>query len=66
MIIVSYNVRYYVEQCLRSVFASKGDFDVEAIVIDNASHDDTIPYLQERFPQSRYPRLHLIAHPENA
>ena len=66
VIIVSYNVRYYVEQCLRSVFASKGDFDVEAIVIDNASHDETIPYLKERFPQSRYPHLHQMAHPENA
>lgn len=39
IIIVSYNVRHYVEQCLLSVYASlrQGDIDGEVFVVDNDS-----------------------------
>lgn len=60
IIIVSYNVKYYLEQCLRSIFASKGHLDIEAFVVDNNSSDDSVAYLQPRFPE-----VHFIANPDN-
>ncbi len=54
VVIVSYNVRYYLEQCLRSVFRSTIDGEMEVFVVDNASRDDSIAYLQPLFPQVRY------------
>ncbi len=35
VIIVSYNVRYYLEQCLISVFRATKDIDTEVFVVDN-------------------------------
>lgn len=60
VIIVSYNVRYYLEQCLRSVFASQGGLTLEVFVVDNNSTDNSVAYLSERFPQVRF-----IANKEN-
>src|ERR1700754_5361897 len=49
VIIVSYNVKYFLEQCLCSVQRAAG-YDVEVFVIDNHSTDGTVEYLQEKFP----------------
>ncbi|HYH14199.1 MAG TPA: glycosyltransferase, partial [Flavisolibacter sp.] len=54
VIIVSYNVKYFLEQCLYSVEKAVKDMAAEIIVVDNASIDNTVPYLQERFPQVHY------------
>jgi GT2 family glycosyltransferase len=51
IVIVNYNVRYLLEQTLRAVFRSKGDFDYEVIVIDNASNDGSIQMVHNLFPQ---------------
>lgn len=50
IIIVSYNVKHLLEQCLHSVAAAARTLSVEVIVIDNDSHDDSIAYLQPIFP----------------
>lgn len=50
VIIVSYNVRHYLEQCLRSVQRALTGLDAEVIVFDNHSHDGSVGYLEERFP----------------
>lgn len=50
VIIVSYNVRYYLEQCLRSVFAATDGIDTEVYVVDNHSRDGSAEYISERFP----------------
>ncbi len=60
VVIVSYNVRYYLEQCLRSVERASTDFDSEIWVVDNASTDGSVDYLQSRFPD-----VHFIANKEN-
>lgn len=60
IVIVSYNVRYYLEQCLRSVFLAQRSLQLEVWVVDNASTDDSVNYLQERFPSLNY-----IANTEN-
>lgn len=57
VIIVSYNVRYYLEQCLRSVAkASVGIDGVETIVVDNDSADGSVEYLEPLFERVRFIR----------
>ena len=50
VVIVNYNVKHYVEQCLHSVERAIEGLDAEVVVVDNHSHDDSVTYLQERFP----------------
>lgn len=54
IIIVNYNVKYFLEQCLHSVCAASGSLAVEVIVVDNASTDGSIDYLQPRFPHVQF------------
>ncbi len=55
VVIVNYNVKYYLEQCLESVFASElNGAEMEVIVIDNASKDGSQEYISSRFPQVKY------------
>lgn len=67
VIIVSYNVRYYLRQCLDSVWASavKSGLEVEVFVVDNDSVDMSVGYLRSAFPMERYPNLHFIANRSN-
>lgn len=60
VVIVNYNVRYYLEQCLRSVQQATEGIESEIWVVDNASTDDSVAYLQTRFPD-----VHFIANEEN-
>ncbi len=60
IVIVNYNVKHYLEQCLDSVFRSVCPFDMEVFVVDNVSSDGSIPYLKERYPQ-----VHFIQNTEN-
>lgn len=52
IVIVSYNVRYFLEQTLRSVYASdyKGEFEV--IVVDNHSDDNSVEMVEKLFPET--------------
>jgi GT2 family glycosyltransferase len=54
IIIVNYNVKYFLEQCLCSVQKAIRDLDAEIIVIDNHSSENSVPYLQEKFPAVRF------------
>lgn len=65
VIIVSYNVKYYVEQCLRAVFKAGADIPMEIFVIDNASEDHTPEYIEELFPATEYPTLHVVSNARN-
>ncbi len=51
VVIVNYNVKYYLEQCLESVRRASEGLQVEVIVVDNLSTDGSIAYLKERFPE---------------
>ena len=51
IIIVNYNVRFFLEQCLHSVCAAGQNVPVQVIVVDNASTDGSVAYLQPLFPQ---------------
>lgn len=50
VIIVSYNVRLYLEQCLCSVCRAIEGLEAEIIVVDNHSKDDSVAYLKPLFP----------------
>jgi len=62
IIIVSYNVKYFLEQCLFSVKKAIGQWPVlsaepgsaEVFVVDNHSSDGTIEYLAPRFPSVQF------------
>lgn len=50
VIIVNYNVKYYLEQCLDSVDHACAGIQAEVFVVDNLSSDGSVAYLKERFP----------------
>lgn len=60
IIIVSYNVRSYLEQCLQSVQRALANIEGEVWVVDNDSHDDTVSVLR-----SDYPWVRLVVNSEN-
>ena len=55
VVIVNYNVKHYLEQCLISVCKAAGNIpSAEVIVVDNASSDGSVEYLEKRFPNVRF------------
>lgn len=61
VIILNYNVRYFLEQCVLSVQKALENIDGEIIVIDNASSDDSCVMMKQRFPDVK-----LIENKENS
>lgn len=51
IVIVSWNVREKLEENLRAIFQSKGDFNFEVFVVDNNSHDGSAQMVKDKFPQ---------------
>lgn len=49
VIIVNYNVKYFVEQCLDSLRKALTDIECEIFVVDNHSKDDSVRYLRNRY-----------------
>ncbi len=60
VVIVNYNVKYFLEQCLISVFNAAKDIDTEVFVVDNASADGSCQMVRNRFPS-----VNLIENTEN-
>ena len=54
VIIVNYNVCYFLEQCLYTVFQALKGIEAEVIVIDNASTDNSRELLPTAFPLVRF------------
>ncbi|MDD2798747.1 MAG: glycosyltransferase family 2 protein [Bacteroidales bacterium] len=54
IIIVNYNVKFYLEQCLLSVLKAVAEIESEIFVVDNASIDDSKAYLMPKFPQVQF------------
>ncbi len=50
IIIVNYNVQYFLEHCLLSIQAAIKDIEAEVFVVDNNSTDNSTQYLQPKFP----------------
>ena len=60
VIIINYNVKHFLEQCLFSVKKAVAGIPAEIIVIDNNSADNSIEYLSPLFPTVKF-----IANKEN-
>ena len=61
IIILNYNVRYFLELCVLSVQKAIQNLDAEIIVIDNNSSDNSCAMMQQRFPN-----IKLIQNKENS
>lgn len=60
VVIVNYNVRYFLEQCLHAVQKAASKVSSEIIVVDNDSVDGSCAMVETRFPE-----VHLISNKEN-
>lgn len=62
IIIVNYNVKYFLEQCLNSILDSNIAFAYEIFIVDNNSTDHSIEYLKSKFSQEN---IHFIENRTN-
>ena len=60
IVIVNYNVKYFLEQCLYAAFKAASKISSEIIVVDNDSVDGSCQMVTEKFPE-----VTLIANKEN-
>lgn len=60
VVIVNYKVKEYISNLLNSLDKARHKPELEIFVVDNASGDDSIPYLKKRYPDVTY-----IANSEN-
>ena len=61
VIILNYNVRYFLELCVLSAQRAIQNIEAEIIVIDNNSSDDSCAMMKQRFPH-----IKLIENKENS
>jgi GT2 family glycosyltransferase len=54
VIILNYNVRYFLELCVLSVQKAIQNLDAEIIVVDNHSSDESSVLMKTQFPSIRY------------
>ena len=54
VVIVNYNVKHYLYQCLYSLYRSIKKMDAEVYVVDNHSRDGSIEYVSKKFPDVNY------------
>lgn len=60
VVIVNYNVKHFIEQCLFSVLKASENIACEVFVVDNNSVDGSVTLIKEKFPQ-----VHLIVNKTN-
>ncbi len=54
VIIVNYNVKCFLEQCLHTVLKASKNIHAEVIVVDNCSNDESRQWLEPQFPQVKF------------
>ena len=54
IIIVNYNVKYFLEHCLLSVIKACANINAEILVVDNNSTDGSESYLTPKFPSVKF------------
>ena len=58
--IANYNGAEYIEQCIRSVLSQERDYEIEIILHDDASTDESLQIIRTQFPQ-----VEVLASKEN-
>ena len=54
IVIVNYNVKEFLSQCLDSIYQSKTNYGFEVIVVDNQSSDSGEAEILSQFPKVRW------------
>lgn len=54
VVIVNFNVKHFLEQCLYTVRRATNGLQAEIIVVDNHSEDNSVAYLQPRFSEVQF------------
>ena len=54
IIIVNYNVKHFLEQCLHSVIKASQNIESEVFVVDNNSVDGSAQLVREKFPDINF------------
>jgi GT2 family glycosyltransferase len=54
IIIINWNSKAFLRECLKSVFAGTRGLHCEILVIDNASHDGSAQMVEKEFPQATF------------
>ena len=60
VVIVNYNVVYFLEQCLNAVKSASKQLKVQVFVVDNNSIDSSVAMVREKFPT-----VNVIANKDN-
>ena len=63
IIIVTYNTKDVLKECIKSIFNSKTYFDFEVIIVDNASSDGTVEAISAF--EKKHKNLKVIGNKEN-
>ena len=50
VVIVNYNVAYFLEQCLNAVEKAAHGLSVHVFVVDNNSIDNSVAMVEDKFP----------------
>ena len=53
VVILSYNVKYLLDACIQSVLHATRSISTEIIVVDNASTDESVALVREKYPDIR-------------
>ncbi|HEM62262.1 MAG TPA: glycosyltransferase family 2 protein [Chloroflexi bacterium] len=59
IIVVNWNTREFLRDCLLSIYRSEGDFSFATVVVDNCSEDQSCQMVTEEFPQARLIRSEI-------
>jgi len=64
-LIVSWNVRELLQRAVESILKDASGYEIEIIVVDNASSDGTRAMLETVFPKPTFSNIQLIVNAEN-
>jgi O-antigen biosynthesis protein len=67
VIIVNYNVKYFLEQAVLSALKASEKISAEIIIIDNHSADGSVAFIEDKIAQQsqQHTPIHLIANKQN-
>lgn len=65
VLIANYNGEAMLADCIDSVLAQEGKISVEIIIHDDASIDNSVNLLRDRYSSKKYPNIQLIESQEN-
>lgn len=65
IIILNYNAKHLLRLCLKNLLDLKLPMSYEIIVVDNASRDGSVDWLQQTYPPGKFPQIKSILNPRN-